>query len=96
MSNYLSMDRAAREREFTAVRSEYETLRAAGARLDMSRGKPGFDQMDLSHAIFDTVTNAIAAITAGSTALWNSKSSFRRFSASRRSRSSSAAIRRST
>ncbi len=58
MSNYLSMDRAAREREFTAVRSEYETLRAAGARLDMSRGKPGFDQMDLSHAIFDTVTNA--------------------------------------
>lgn len=57
MENYASMSRDERAQEFAAVKAQYEALRAAGTKLDMSRGKPGFDQMDLSREMFDMVTN---------------------------------------
>ena len=57
MGKYESMSRGELEQEFAAVRAEYEAIRAAGKKLDMSRGKPGFDQMDLSRDMFDMVTN---------------------------------------
>ena len=57
MSDYLKMSREELAEEFKAVRHEYEHLRALHLSLDMSRGKPGFDNMDLSGEMFDLVGN---------------------------------------
>lgn len=57
MSDYLNMSKAELLDEFKAVRLEYERLRALHLSLDMSRGKPGFDNMDLSVEMFDLVGN---------------------------------------
>lgn len=57
MSDYLKMSRQELENEFSAVRTEYEKLRSMHLSLDMSRGKPGFDNMDLSEKMFDLVGN---------------------------------------
>ncbi|MBQ7045830.1 MAG: aminotransferase class I/II-fold pyridoxal phosphate-dependent enzyme [Clostridia bacterium] len=58
MKSYLQMSRDELLSEFKAVDREYERLKALGCALDMSRGKPGFDQMDLSCEIFDLVGNS--------------------------------------
>ena len=57
MSSYLKMSKAQLESEYNSVKAEYDRLRAAGTALDMTRGKPGFDQMDSSSVIFDLVGN---------------------------------------
>ncbi len=57
MSEYLKMSKEELAEEFRAVRREYEHLRALHLSLDMSRGKPGFDNMDLSGEMFDLVGN---------------------------------------
>ena len=57
MPNYCNMEKAELLKEFDIVRKEYETLRALHLSLDMSRGKPGFDNMDLSEKMFDLVGN---------------------------------------
>ena len=57
MSDYLKMSREELAEEFKSVRHEYEHLRALHLSLDMSRGKPGFDNMDLSGEMFDLVGN---------------------------------------
>ncbi|MBP3600227.1 MAG: aminotransferase class I/II-fold pyridoxal phosphate-dependent enzyme [Clostridia bacterium] len=57
MSNYYKMSKEELAAEFSAVRSEYEHLRSMHLSLDMSRGKPGFDNMDLSEKMFDLVGN---------------------------------------
>lgn len=55
MSEYLKMSRQELEKEFAAVSAEYEKMCALGLSLDMSRGKPGFDNADLSSEIFNLV-----------------------------------------
>ena len=57
MPDYLKMEKADLKNEFDAVRKEYEALRALHLSLDMSRGKPGFDNMDVSEKMFDLVGN---------------------------------------
>ena len=57
MSDYLKMTKEELKLELQSVRSEYERLRAMHLSLDMSRGKPGFDNMDLSEKMFDLVGN---------------------------------------
>lgn len=57
MSDYFKMNKAQLEEEFSTVRAEYERLRSLHLSLDMSRGKPGFDNMDLSEEMFDLVGN---------------------------------------
>lgn len=57
MSEYSKMTAEELREEFAHVRSEYERLRALHLSLDMSRGKPGFDNMDLSEEMFDLVGN---------------------------------------
>ena len=57
MQSYLQMSKSELEEEFSAVKSEYEKLRAMHLSLDMSRGKPGFDNMDISQKMFDLVGN---------------------------------------
>ncbi len=57
MANYLEMSREEQLAEFAVVKAEYEKLRSLHLSLDMSRGKPGFDNMDLSEEMFDLVGN---------------------------------------
>ncbi len=57
MKNYLDMSREEAEAELKTVRAEYEYMRSLDLSLDMSRGKPGFDNMDLSEKMFDLVGN---------------------------------------
>ena len=57
MSLYSELTREELEKEFGAVKSEYEHLCSLHLSLDMSRGKPGFDNMDLSEKMFDLVGN---------------------------------------
>ena len=57
MADYLKMSKEELEAEFTNVKAEYEKLRLMHLSLDMSRGKPGADNMDLSEMMFDLVGN---------------------------------------
>ncbi len=57
MASYLEMSREEQLEEFAVVKAEYERLRSLHLSLDMSRGKPGFDNMDLSEEMFDLVGN---------------------------------------
>ena len=57
MTSYLKMTKEELEKEFANVKQEYSRLALLGLNLDMSRGKPGADQMDLSKRIFDLVGN---------------------------------------
>ncbi len=57
MSDYLNMSQPELASEFEVVKTEYEHLRSLHLTLDMSRGKPGFDNMDLSEEMFDLVGN---------------------------------------
>lgn len=57
MSEYSKLSRDELEKELCDVRAQYELLRSKHLSLDMSRGKPGFDNMDLSEKMFDLVGN---------------------------------------
>lgn len=48
MADYLAMDRAALETEHAALVAEYGRFHSMGLKLDMSRGKPSPEQLDLS------------------------------------------------
>ncbi|MBD5146063.1 MAG: aminotransferase class I/II-fold pyridoxal phosphate-dependent enzyme [Ruminococcus sp.] len=54
--------------ELSAFRSEcekeYENYKAKGMKLDMSRGKPSTEQLDLAMPMFDVFTNAASMLTA--------------------------------
>lgn len=55
MSSYKQMSKQELEQEFDRVRNEYETLKSLGLSLDMSRGKPGFENMDMCEDMFTLV-----------------------------------------
>ncbi len=46
--SYLSMSAAELQAEIESVKKEYEEIKAQGLNIDMSRGKPGADQLDIS------------------------------------------------
>ena len=56
--NYAKLGRSALEQEQEKCESEYEALKAQGLKLDMSRGKPGKEQLDLVSEILSILTEA--------------------------------------
>ena len=52
--------------QLTAFKEEcsrkYEEYKAKGMKLDMSRGKPGADQLDIAMPMFDVFTNSASMI----------------------------------
>ena len=59
MNSYLNLSREELAAEFSKVKKEYESLKELGLQLDMSRGKPSIDQIDLSKCMFDLVGNEL-------------------------------------
>lgn len=57
MALYKEMSRSELESEFKSVKALYESFRSKSLSLDMSRGKPGAENMDLSVDMFDLVGN---------------------------------------
>ena len=55
MSCYKQMEKEILKQEFENVKSEYEALKKLNLSLDMSRGKPGFENMDLCEDMFGLV-----------------------------------------
>ena len=56
--NYAKLGRSALKQEQEKCESEYEALKAQGLKLDMSRGKPGKEQLDLVSEILSILTEA--------------------------------------
>ena len=55
MKRYTEMSRQELEAEFSVVEKEYNEWKGRGLTLDMSRGKPGPDQMDVSNCLFSMI-----------------------------------------
>ncbi|MEG1758124.1 MAG: aminotransferase class I/II-fold pyridoxal phosphate-dependent enzyme [Oscillospiraceae bacterium] len=53
---YSGFTKSEAEAELASLRCEYEAVRAKGLKLDMSRGKPCSQQLDLSAALLDNVS----------------------------------------
>jgi DNA-binding transcriptional MocR family regulator len=53
MSAYTQMNKEALQSEYARVKQEYEQLKAQGLKLNMARGKPGKQQLDMVSDIFD-------------------------------------------
>ncbi|MGN0525993.1 MAG: aminotransferase class I/II-fold pyridoxal phosphate-dependent enzyme [Acutalibacteraceae bacterium] len=51
MKSYLSMSKEELVSELNSVKADYEALKAEGLSIDMSRGKPGADQLDISNGM---------------------------------------------
>ncbi len=54
---YLDMTAAEAEAEYASVKAKYNEYKALGLKLDMSRGKPGNDQLDLGMKLLDIVNS---------------------------------------
>lgn len=57
MKNYTTLSKAELQEELTAVQAAYEEFKARGLKLDMSRGKPGEEQLALSLPMLDVLTS---------------------------------------
>ena len=55
MKKYTEMTKDELMQEKTALEAEYEKIKNLGLSLDMSRGKPGADQLDLSLPMLDVL-----------------------------------------
>lgn len=53
MKSYLKMSSAEIKEEYISVKEQYESLKAKGLNIDMSRGKPASDQLCLSDGMND-------------------------------------------
>ena len=58
MSAYTAMSREELASIFDSLNAEYKAFCAKGLKLDMSRGKPGADQLDISEAILNQVVTS--------------------------------------
>ncbi len=57
MSAYAEMSREELEKVYEGLRGEFEAVKAQGLNLDMSRGKPSMEQLDLSSGLLDAVSS---------------------------------------
>ena len=55
VKSYLEMSAVELQAELEAVKKEYEDIKAQGLNIDMSRGKPGADQLDISDGMLDVL-----------------------------------------
>lgn len=63
--SYLSMSAAELQAELESVKKEYEDIKAQGLSIDMSRGKPGSDQLDISDGMLKVLDDGNFKCEAG-------------------------------
>ena len=71
MKTYQEMSKEELTQELTALKAEYEKIKGMGLALDMSRGKPGADQLDLSMGMLDVLDSKTALKSENGTDLRN-------------------------
>lgn len=64
---YSQLSKEDMQAELSALRNKYADFKAKGLKLDMSRGKPGADQLDLSVGMLDCVKTASDCISENGT-----------------------------
>ncbi|MGN0537020.1 MAG: aminotransferase class I/II-fold pyridoxal phosphate-dependent enzyme, partial [Acutalibacteraceae bacterium] len=57
MSDFLKLGKSELQAEYNSALEAYETYKAKGLHLDMSRGKPGSEQLDLSMELLDALNS---------------------------------------
>ena len=55
--NYLNCGKEELEKEYAALAKEYEDVKGNGLKLNMARGKPGKEQLDLSLGLLDVLNS---------------------------------------
>ena len=65
MMQYSQMDRAALEQEYTKVKEHFDACLAQNLKLNMARGKPAKQQLDLSSDIFTVISTGEDCIVDG-------------------------------
>lgn len=63
--SYLSMSAEELQAELESVKKEYEGIKAQGLSIDMSRGKPGSDQLDISDGMLKVLDDGNFKCEAG-------------------------------
>lgn len=71
MKTYQEMSKEELTQELTALKADYEKIKGMGLALDMSRGKPGADQLDLSMGMLDVLDSKTALKSENGTDLRN-------------------------
>lgn len=56
--NYLNCNRQELEKEYSSLRKQFEDVKGKGLKLNMARGKPGKEQLDLSLGLLDAVNSS--------------------------------------
>ena len=59
MKKYSEMTKEELRKEYGSVSAEYESIKAKGYELDMSRGKPSMDQLGLTESLLHILTNGV-------------------------------------
>ena len=62
--NYVNCNKEELEKEYAALVAEYEEVKGKGLKLNMARGKPGEDQLNLSRPLLDVINSSTDCITA--------------------------------
>ena len=62
--NYVNCNKEDLEKEYAALVAEYEEVKGKGLKLNMARGKPGEDQLNLSRPLLDVINSSTDCITA--------------------------------
>lgn len=57
MSDYTLMNKSQLDEEFSKVKKEFDELKGMKLCLDMSRGKPGSDNLDISNGMLDIISS---------------------------------------
>lgn len=57
MHSYQSLGAAELQNEYNAVKARFNAFKGENLKIDMSRGKPGADQLDISSAVLMTVSD---------------------------------------
>ena len=71
MQKYQEMTKDELLAEKASLEAEFEKIKALNLKLDMSRGKPSAEQLDLSMGILDAIDSETALISENGTDLRN-------------------------
>ena len=69
--NYLNCGKETLEKEFLELVNQYEDVKGKGLKLNMARGKPSNEQVELSLSMLDTLNSSSCCINENGVVLFN-------------------------